>query len=105
MAHWGMFEVETHEGDVSAVHPFRGDADPSPFLDNAVGSVRHRSRVAGPAVRRGWLEHGPGPSDRRGDDEFVAVSWDELTELLAGELQRVIDAHGNRAIFGGSYGW
>ncbi|WP_372471395.1 molybdopterin-dependent oxidoreductase [Rhodococcus ruber] len=105
MAHWGMFEVETHDGDVSAVHPFRGDADPSPFLDNAVGSVRHRSRVAGPAVRRGWLEHGPGPSDRRGDDEFVAVSWDELTELLAGELQRVVDTHGNRAIFGGSYGW
>ncbi len=35
---------------------------------------------------------GPGPSTRRGADEFVAVSWDELTELLAGELRRVVDS-------------
>ncbi len=33
------------------------------------------------------------------------MSWDELTELLAGELRRVIDTHGNEAIYGGSYGW
>ncbi|GAA4477065.1 molybdopterin guanine dinucleotide-containing S/N-oxide reductase [Rhodococcus olei] len=105
MAHWGMFEAESDGGEVVAVRPFAGDADPSPILANAVGSVRHRSRVGGPAVRRGWLEQGPGPSDRRGADEFVAVSWDELTELLAGELRRVVDTHGNRAIYGGSYGW
>ncbi|EME17568.1 molybdopterin-dependent oxidoreductase [Rhodococcus triatomae] len=105
MAHWGMFEAETANGEVTAVHPFAGDADPSPILENAVGSVRHRSRVAGPAIRRGWLDGGPGPSGRRGSDEFVAVTWDELTELLAGELRRVVDTHGNRAIFGGSYGW
>lgn len=100
-----MFEAEAVDGDVIAVHPFAGDADPSPLLANAIGSVRHRSRVAGPAVRRGWLERGPGPSDRRGADEFVAVSWAELTELLSGELRRVVDTHGNRAIYGGSYGW
>ena len=35
----------------------------------------------------------------------MAVSWDELTELLAGELRRVVDTHGNEAIYGGSYGW
>ncbi len=56
-------------------------------------------------MRRGWLDDGPGPTDRRGADEFVAVSWDELTELLAGELRRVVDTHGNEAIYGGSYGW
>ncbi|MFD4182760.1 molybdopterin-dependent oxidoreductase, partial [Rhodococcus sp. NPDC058514] len=105
MAHWGMFEAETMGGEVTAVHPFSGDADPSPILANAVGSVRHRSRITGPAVRRGWLENGPGPSDARGADEFVAVGWDELTELLATELRRVVDRHGNRAIYGGSYGW
>ena len=33
------------------------------------------------------------------------MSWDELTELLAGELRRVVDTHGNEAIYGGSYGW
>ncbi|PTR26738.1 biotin/methionine sulfoxide reductase [Rhodococcus sp. OK519] len=105
MAHWGMFDVESADGDVSAVHPYAGDTDPSPILGNLPGSVRHRSRITGPAVRRGWLEHGPGPSDVRGADEFVQVSWDELLDLLARELRRVVDRHGNRAIFGGSYGW
>ncbi|ORL96187.1 molybdopterin guanine dinucleotide-containing S/N-oxide reductase [Prescottella equi] len=105
MAHWGMFDVESVDGDVSAVHPYAGDTDPSPILGNLPGSVRHRARITGPAVRRGWLESGPGPSEVRGADEFVAVSWDELTELLARELRRIVDRHGNRAIFGGSYGW
>ncbi len=105
MAHWGMFDVESADGDVSAVHPYAGDADPSPILGNLPGSVRHRARITGPAVRRGWLESGPGPSEVRGADEFVAVSWDELTELLARELRRIVARHGNRAIFGGSYGW
>ncbi|PRC43130.1 molybdopterin oxidoreductase, partial [Mycobacterium sp. ITM-2017-0098] len=81
------------------------DADPSPALGNLPGSVRHISRVTTPAVRRGWLDDGPGPSTRRGADDFVAVTWDELAELLSGELRRVIDAYGNEAVYGGSYGW
>ncbi len=105
MAHWGMFEAVSDGGEVTAVRPFAGDADPSPVLGNIPGSVRHRSRVTGPMVRRGWLENGPGPSQRRGDDEYVPVSWDELTTLLANEFRRVIDRHGNSAIYGGSYGW
>ena len=55
-----------------AVTPAAGDADPSPLLGNLPGSLRHRSRITGPAVRAGWLRDGPGPSDRRGADEFVA---------------------------------
>lgn len=105
MAHWGMYTAEVRGGDVVAAHPSAGDSDPSPVLGNIPGSVRHRARITGPAVRRGWLEHGPGPSTRRGNDEFVAVSWGELTDLLATELQRVKGRYGNRAIFGGSYGW
>lgn len=105
LAHWGAFTADVVDGDIAAVRPMRGDADPSPLLGNLPGSLKHRSRVDGPAVRRGWLEDGPGPTDRRGADEFVAVSWDELTELLATELRRVVDTHGNEAIYGGSYGW
>lgn len=100
-----MFSAESVAGEVTAVHPYEGDSNPSPMLGNLAGSVRSRSRVTGPAVRRGWLENGPGPSDRRGADEFVSVTWGELTELLARELRRVVDTHGNNAIFGGSYGW
>jgi biotin/methionine sulfoxide reductase len=56
-------------------------------------------------VRRGWLERGPGPDDRRGRDEFVPMSWDAVLDLLGGELRRVRDTHGPGAVFGGSYGW
>jgi len=56
-------------------------------------------------VREGWLEHGPGPSDRRGAEPFVPVEWDVVIELLAGELRRVYAEHGPQAVYGGSYGW
>ncbi|MBU8810104.1 molybdopterin guanine dinucleotide-containing S/N-oxide reductase [Mycolicibacterium goodii] len=105
LTHWGVFSAEIVDGDIAAVNPPSDDADPSPLLGNMPGSIRHRSRITGPAVRRGWLRDGPGPSTDRGADEFVAVSWDQLTELLADELRRVVDTYGNEAIYGGSYGW
>src|SRR5258708_124120 len=105
LTHWGGFSAGFESGDIASVIPLDGDTDPSPLLGNLPGAIRHSARVATPAVRRGWLRDGPGPSTRRGADEFVAVSWDELTELLAGELRRVVDTHGNEAIYGGSYRW
>ncbi|MEW5810976.1 MAG: molybdopterin-dependent oxidoreductase [Actinomycetota bacterium] len=105
LTHWGAFRASVEAGDIASVAPIAGDADPSPALGNLPGSVRHSSRITGPAVRRGWLDDGPGPTTRRGADDFVAVSWDDLTDLLAAELRRVIDRHGNGAIYGGSYGW
>src|SRR6195952_2786273 len=105
LTHWGAFTADVRDGDIASVQPFAADADPSPLLGNLAGSIRHRSRVETPAIRRGWLEDGPGPTARRGSDEFVAVSWDELTELLTAELRRIVDVHGNEAIYGGSYGW
>lgn len=105
LTHWGAFRARVADGDIIEVAATPGDTDPSPLLGNLPGSVRHRSRITAPAVRRGWLENGPGPTDRRGAEEFVKLSWDELTELLAAELQRVTDRFGNQAIYGGSYGW
>ncbi|WP_206443060.1 molybdopterin-dependent oxidoreductase, partial [Candidatus Protofrankia californiensis] len=55
--------------------------------------------------RRGWLEDGPGPDSRRGDDSFVELPWPQVLDLVAAELERVRARHGNTAIFGGSYGW
>ncbi len=105
LAHWGAFTADVESGEIASVIPFDGDVDPSPLLGNLPGSIRHRSRIATPAVRRGWLRDGPGATTSRGADEFVAVSWDDLTTLLAGELRRVVDLYGNEAIYGGSYGW
>ena len=85
--------------------PHPRDLDPSALLGNIPASVSHKARVARPMIRRGWLEEGPGPDRRRGCDEFVAVSWPEAFDRVAAELRRVYDAHGPRAVFGGSYGW
>jgi biotin/methionine sulfoxide reductase len=103
-SHWGAFRVRA-EPDGIVVTPHPDDPAPSPLLGNIPGGLRHATRVARPAVRRGWLEHGPGPSDRRGRDPFVEVSWDEALDLVAAELVRVRESSGNEAIFGGSYGW
>jgi biotin/methionine sulfoxide reductase len=104
-SHWGAFGVRPGpDGGIEvAAHP--GDPAPAPMLGNVAGSLRHPTRVARPAVRRGWLEHGPGPSGQRGQEEFVEVSWDRALDLVAAELRRVRAAHGSEAIFGGSYGW
>ena len=103
-SHWGGFTVEAGDGDIVGVRPLE-DPDPSPLLGNLPGSVRHPSRIDQPVARRGWLESGPGPSSDRGRDSFVTLSWDEALDRTAAELQRIIDEHGNEAIFGGSYGW
>src|SRR3954471_5516960 len=92
------------DGEIDAIEPLH-DPDPSPLLGNLRGSVHHRSRIARPVARRGWLERGPGPTADRGRNDFVAISWDEALDRAADELRRVIAAHGNAAIFGGSYGW
>jgi len=56
-------------------------------------------------VRLGWLRDGPGPDTRRGSDDYVPMSWDEILDRLARELRRVVDHHGTAGVFGGSYGW
>ncbi|MBG6097023.1 molybdopterin-dependent oxidoreductase [Nocardioides luteus] len=107
-AHWGTFEVELGPGgELVGARPHADDPDASPAIGNVVAGHRHRSRVLRPAVRRGWLEGGPGASERRGSPEetYVQVGWDTALDLLAGELRRVVDEFGNSAIFGGSYGW
>jgi biotin/methionine sulfoxide reductase len=104
-SHWGAYQVRSGPDGEIVVTPHPDDPAPSPLLGNIPGALRHATRVRRPAVRRGWLEHGPGPSDRRGHDPFCEVSWDRALDLLAAELARVRGAHGNEAIFGGSYGW
>lgn len=103
-AHWGTFAARWTDGRLT-VRPHSGDPDPNAILENFNTALRHKARIAQPMVRRGWLQDGPRPDDRRGRDEFIAVSWDRVLDLLAAELTRVRDAHGAGAIYGGSYGW
>lgn len=104
LTNWGAYEVETDGRDITAVHPFAKDPDPSP-IGQSLKAVR-RSRVARPSIRESWFRNGPGSNpERRGWEPFVEVEWDVALDVLAAELDRVRTEHGNQAIFGGSYGW
>ena len=103
-SHWGTYLIDGSQGALKIrANPF--DHDPSPILGNIIASVDHSARVAAPMVREGWLNKGPGSRTRRGCDSFVTVSWEHALDLAAAEFRRVIDQYGNKAIFGGSYGW
>ena len=106
-AHWGVYEVEYDEaGKAIRLHPFAKDPDPSPIGLHMLSDEVSRLRVRRPAIRKSWLEKGPGTaSERRGQEPFVEVPWDEALDLVAGELKRVKETYSNKAIFGGSYGW
>src|SRR5439155_17006773 len=107
LSHWGVYEVEYDEtGKAIRLHPFAKDPDPSAIGLHMLSDEVERLRVRRPAVRKSWLEQGPGACpERRGTEPFVEIAWDEAFDLVAGELARVKREFGNKAIFGGSYGW
>jgi biotin/methionine sulfoxide reductase len=104
-SHWGAFRVLTEGNRIVGTEPFAADPSPSRIPEALAAAVHHKTRVARPSFRRGWLAGGDRARARRGRDEFVELPWDEALDIVAAELQRVIAAHGNGSIFGGSYGW
>jgi len=104
-SHWGAFTAEVRDGRLVGVTPFERDPGPTDLITSMPASVHSPMRIAEPMVRAGWLEHGPASKARRGAEPFVPVSWERALDLVAEELARVKTGFGNRAIFGGSYGW
>lgn len=105
-SHWGAYTVLVEDGRIVGVEPFAHDPAPSPVIRSVTEWAKPDRRILRPMVREGWLaarEH----SDRRGrgSERFVPVSWDEATGLVAAEISRVAQDHGNASIFAGSYGW
>ncbi|MGI9598926.1 MAG: molybdopterin-dependent oxidoreductase [Acidimicrobiales bacterium] len=104
VTHWGAFLVESDGKRVTTVRGHPSDPEPSPIGQSLKAATE--LRVAKPAVRKSWLDGGPGTAtELRGREPFVEVEWDEALDLVAAELTRVKQDHGNQAIFGGSYGW
>jgi biotin/methionine sulfoxide reductase len=103
-SHWGAYTAQVEDGRLVGVAPRRDDPLPSGLLGNIVAG-NARARVTRPMARRGWLQDGPGADDRRGADAWVALSFDEALDRVAAELRRVLDEHGNEAVYAGSYGW
>lgn len=108
--HWGAYRPRVVDGRLEAMDPVEWDADPSPIGASIPGAIDSATRIRRPAVRRSFLERFDNhPALRnphlRGNEAFVEVPWDVALDLVATELKRVKGEHGNRAIFGGSYGW
>ena len=104
-SHWGAFTAETRDGRLVGVRPFDMDPSPAPFIRALPDAVHAECRIATPAVRKSWLEGGPGANTAaRGAEPFVRVSWDRALDLVASELERVRKEYGNEAIYGSS-GW
>ena len=105
VAHWGAFNAEVDDGAIVAIEPFAEDADPSQLIHSIPSAVHAKSRIQEPMVREGYLRGERDTGHLRGIEPFVPVSWDQALEVVAVEMRRVRDEHGNQAIFGGSYGW
>ena len=102
-SHWGAFEVDTENDRIVATRPFAHDPNPTGIPDILPAAVHHRSRVARPSIRRGWLERRD--QSGRGTDDFVELPWDEALDIASKEIERIRQTFGNEAIYGGSYGW
>ena len=104
--HWGTYIAAYAGSALVGLGPFEGDPAPSSIGRSIIDTMHSPARILRPMVRASFLEKGhKAGGERRGRDPFVAVSWPEAIALVAGELDRVRFAHGNSAIFGGSYGW
>ena len=104
--HWGPFTALVDEGRIVGVEAWPGDPAPSHMLAAIPDLMNPAVRIDRPHVREGWLRARIG-SDRtaRGSERMVPVAWDTALDLVAGEVDRIRGAHGNDAIFAGSYGW
>ena len=69
-----------------------------------VTTIRHASsNLQFAAV---FYENGRSSETRsRGNEPFVAVSWEQAERIVADTLQSIKKQYGNEAIFAGSYGW
>lgn len=104
-SHWGIFRPIVQDGRVVDVLPFEKDSAPSKNLKKLVKLQTSPNRILHPYVRKEYLENGPASSEKRGQDEWIQVTWDQALELVAGEIKRIYEDYGPTAMFGRSYGW
>jgi biotin/methionine sulfoxide reductase len=93
-------------GQPVALQSFEEDPDPSPIGSAMLETRTGPCRIRQPMVRRGFLEKGiNNDRSRRGQEEFVAIDWEQALTLVARELNSIRDRFGHNAIYAGSYGW
>ena len=93
-------------GKVVGVEALEQVGAPWKLIDSMPDRLYNRARVKAPVVRRDFLAKRE-KSDRtdRGSGDFVEVSWDEATKLVAEELDRVKTTYGNASLHRGKSSW
>ena len=106
VGHWGAYYASVVGGRFVRAIPFKDDVQPAPMVEAMPDMLYSPTRIRYPMVRKGFYQNREkSDTTKRGAEPFVRVSWDEAIQMVADELQRVKTQYGNRAIYGGSYGW
>ena len=116
--HWGSYYAETENEKLVGMRPYENDKDPSSIANGMIDSIDDDLRIKVPHIRKGYLREirkelanskmsltGKRAREKRGSDNFVAVSWDEAIDIVSFELNRIKKKYKNKAFFAGSYGW
>ena len=56
-SHWGAFRITASNGRIVSTAPFEQDLTPPEIARAIPAAVHHRSRVAKPSIRKGWLQN------------------------------------------------
>lgn len=70
-----------------------------PFAYAYKKRIYSKNRVLYPLKRVDWDPNGDRNPDNRGKSKFVRISWDEATDIIASEINRIIDTYGLPSIF------
>ena len=106
VAHWGAFYASVVGGRFVQAIPFKDDVQPTPMIQAMPDMLYSQTRIRYPMVRKGFAQsQEKSDPTKRGAEPFVRVPWDEAIDMVAQQLKRVKGTYGNRAIYGGSYGW
>ena len=82
--HWGAYGVETQDGEVVSMEPFPEDPDPSLIGFGMPQAIKDPVRIEQPMIRKSWLDsEGKDSSIKRGEGQYVAVSWEKAIKLVA----------------------
>lgn len=103
--HWGTYRPRVENDRLVDLDTVPWDRRPSQIGRSLIEGITAPCRIRRPAIRQGFLRNRASSRDGRGAEPFVEVPWDEALDIVAAELKRVKEQHGNSSIFGGSYGW
>ena len=71
---------------------------PAVFYQSYKKRVYSENRVKWPLKRVDWDPDGDRNTQNRGSSKYVRISWDEATDIIAGEIARVKEKYGMSAV-------